>query len=137
MSFEVFRIARISRTAWSRLYVSIVSIFALSVLIQIAFAGDAALLDAAGWHLHTRWVAIFQWLSVALAVLSLFASRNWSFRVLNLVPILILLLQYVTIHYAINHGSAWVVGLHASGGAILFGFLIFLVTQWRYRGLPA
>jgi hypothetical protein len=136
MPQQLFRRVGISRTAVSRVYASIVLAFALSVLIQIAFAGDAALLDAAGWHLHTRWVAIFQWLSVALAVLACVVSRNWSFRLLNLVPILILLLQYATIHYAINHGIAWVVGMHASGGAILFGFLIFLLTQWRYRGLP-
>jgi hypothetical protein len=57
-------------------------------------------------------------------------------RALNLVPVLILLLQYVTIHYALNHDIAWVVGLHAGGGAVLFGFLIFLVTEWRRRGVP-
>jgi hypothetical protein len=118
----------------SRLYALVVIAFALAVLLQIAFAGNAALLDPEGWTLHAKWVAIFQWLSVALVVAAFFARRRWSFLALNAVPLVILLLQYVTIHYAVRHGLAWVVGLHAAGGAVLFGFLVFLGTEWRWRG---
>jgi Family of unknown function (DUF6220) len=125
----------ISRKAIARVYAGVALLFARSILIQIGLGGDAALLDPDGWRLHAKWVAIFQWLSIALVVLAFLVRRDWSFRALNFVPVLVLFLQYVTIHYAINHTVAWVVGLHAAGGAILFGFLIFLITEWRRRGL--
>jgi hypothetical protein len=115
----------------SRAYFLVVIVFALAVLLQIAFAGNAALLDPEGWTLHAKWVAIFQWLSIALPVLAFFKRRSWSFLALNFIPVVIVLVQYVSIHYAIRHGTAWIVGLHAAVGAILFGFLIFLLVDRR------
>lgn len=133
-SFELPGIARRQHgcVMVSRGYFLVVIVFALAVLLQIAFAGNAALLDPQGWLLHVKWVGIFQWLSVALVVLAVFKRRRWSFVAFNCIPMAILLVQYVSIHYAIRHGMAWIVGLHAASGAILFGFLVFLSSDRRH-----
>ena len=48
---------------------------ALSVLVQAYLAGAAAAVDADFWAAHKTWIAIFQWLSVPLAIAGFLGTR--------------------------------------------------------------
>jgi hypothetical protein len=122
------------RIAFGRLlYVGTVSIFALCVLIQAFFAGDAALLAPQMWQQHIAWVHVFQWLSVVQPVAAYLAGNRLRLILLNCLPMAILGLQYSLIHFAINRGEATFAGLHAVCGILLFGFLVFVFQEWRHR----
>jgi hypothetical protein len=115
------------------LFVGTVGILALSVLVQAFFAGDAAVLAPEMWQKHVAWVHIFQWLSVVLPVTAHLAGHRIGFTVLNCLPLVMIGLQYTFIHIAINHGEATFAGLHAVGGVLLFGLLVFVFQEWRHR----
>jgi hypothetical protein len=115
------------------IYVTIACLFALAVLIQTFLAGGAALLAPEQWGEHVAWVHIFQWICLALPISSYFAQRRITSALLNCLPILLIAMQYVLIHLAIKKGDATLVGFHAVGGVVLFGILVFLVQEWRYR----
>jgi Family of unknown function (DUF6220) len=119
--------------SWRVLFVGTVGIFALSVLVQAFFAGDAAVLAPEMWQKHVAWVHIFQWLSVALPVTAHLAGHRIGFTFLNCLPLVMVGLQYMLIHFAINHGRATYAGLHAVGGVLLFGLLVFVFQEWRNR----
>ncbi len=116
------------------LFIIIVGVFAVSVLVQIFLAGDAALLAPEMWQAHMEWVHIFQWLAVVLPIAAYFSARRLSFTLSNCLPILIIGLQYSLVHIGINRSAPIFVGLHAALGAVLFGFLIFIAQEWRYSG---
>jgi Family of unknown function (DUF6220) len=122
------------RSASARLlFVGTIGALALSVLVQALFAGDAAVLAPQMWQAHVAWVHIFQWLTVVLPVAAHFADRRIEFTALNCAPMVLIGLQYMLIHFAINHGRAIFAGLHAVGGVLLFGFLVFVFQEWRHR----
>jgi len=62
--------------------------------------------------------------------------RRTGFSLLNCLPMAIIGLQYMLIHTAIRRGLPGFVGLHAVGGVLLFGVLVFSVQEWRYRFRP-
>jgi hypothetical protein len=133
MAPEVLRPFR--RTASGRvLFVGTVGIFALSVLIQAFLAGDAAVLAPEMWLKHVAWVHIFQWLSVVLPVAAHLAGNRIWFTILNCLPMAMIGLQYTLIHLAINRGEVSFAGLHAVGGVLLFGYLVFVFEEWRHLG---
>lgn len=122
------------RGAFGRLlFVGTITIFALSVLVQAFFAGDAAILAPEMWQRHIAWVHIFQWFSVVLPVAAHLAGHRIGFTVLNCLPMVMIGLQYMLIHIAINHGKVTFAGLHAVAGVLLFGVLIFVFQEWRHR----
>jgi hypothetical protein len=122
---------RIAAGQW--LFAGTIAIFALAVLVQVFFAGDAAILAPEMWQRHVAWVHIFQWLSVVLPVTARLAGNRIGFTVLNCLPMVMIGLQYTLIHIAISRGNATFAGLHAMGGVLLFGFLVFDFQEWRYR----
>ena len=75
---------------------------ALSVLVQAYLAGAAAAVDADFWALHKTWIAIFQWLSVLLAIATFFGQRDLLTRLLSFVPMIIIAIQYTSIHLALR-----------------------------------
>ncbi len=85
-------------------------LFALSTLLQAFFAGSAAMIDPQYWTFHLRWVGVFQWLSVVLVVAAFVAN-----------------------HVAMRDSLAWLAGIHAVGGFILFGVLVLVIAD----GFPA
>jgi hypothetical protein len=107
---------------------------ALSVLVQAYLAGAAAAVDANFWALHKTWIAIFQWLSVPLAIASFLGKRDMLTRLLSIVPIIVIGIQYSSIHLALYHGFAWLAGIHAANAPLLFVVLVLLAM--RYRRLP-
>ena len=116
-----------------RLFVWTLNLFALAVLAQIFLAGYAALLAPEVWDQHVAWVHVFQWLSVALPIAAYFSVRRIGFALFNCLPMLIIGLQYMLVHMAIRRGEPALVGLHAVGGVLLFGVLVFGFQEWRYR----
>jgi len=83
---------------------------ALSVLVQAYLAGAAAAVDADFWAAHKTWIAIFQWLSVPLAIATFFGKHDTLTRLLSIVPIIVIAIQYSSIHLALHHGLAWARG---------------------------
>jgi hypothetical protein len=104
---------------------------ALSVLVQAYFAGAAAAVDADFWALHKTWIAVFQWLSVLLAIVTFFGQRDLLTRLLSFVPIIIIAIQYTSIHLALRKSIAWLAGVHAANAALLFGILVLLAMRCR------
>jgi hypothetical protein len=126
------------RTPWGNdlagfAYLATACLFALAILIQTFLAGDAALLAPEMWEEHVAWIHIFQWISVVLPVFAHLAERRIGFTALNCLPMAMIGLQYVSIHLAIKTGDSTLVGLHALGGIVLFGTVVFIVQEWRYR----
>lgn len=109
----------------------LVTLLALSVLVQAYFAGAAAAVDADLWAVHKAWIAIFQWLSVLLAIATFIGVRDWLTRWLSLVPIVIIAIQYSSIHLALRLGVAWLAGMHAANAPLLFGILVLLAVRYR------
>ena len=107
---------------------------ALSVLVQAYLAGAAAAVDANFWALHKTWIAIFQWLSMPLAIATFLGKRDVLTRLLSIVPIIVIGIQYSSIHLALHHGFAWLAGIHAANAPLLFAVLVLLAM--RYRRLP-
>ena len=104
---------------------------ALSVLIQAYLAGAATAVDADFWALHKTWIAIFQWLSVLLAIAIFFGQRDLLTRLLSFVPIVIIAIQYASIHLALRQSVAWLAGVHAANAPVLFGVLVVLAVRCR------
>ena len=73
-------------------------VLALSVLVQAYPAGAAAAVDADFWAAHKTWIAIFQWLSVPLAIATFFGKHDTLTRLLSIVPIIVIAIQYSSIH---------------------------------------
>jgi hypothetical protein len=107
---------------------------ALSVLVQAYFAGAAAAVDADFWTLHKTWIAIFQWLSVVLAIVIFVGYRDLLTRLLSFVPIVIVAIQYTSIHLALRQSAAWLAGIHAANAPLLFGVLTLLAVRCRRVG---
>jgi MFS-type transporter involved in bile tolerance (Atg22 family) len=106
-------------------------VLALSVLVQAYLAGAAAGVDADFWAAHKTWIAIFQWLSVPLAIATFFGKHDTLTRLLSIVPIIIIAIQYSSIHLALHHGLAWLAGIHAANAPLLFGVLVLLAMRYR------
>jgi hypothetical protein len=122
------------RAAFGRLvFVGTIGIFSAAVLVQAFLAGGAAVLAPEMWPKHVAWVHIFQWLSVVLPIAAHLAGHRIGFTVLNCLPMVMIGLQYMLIHFAINHGRVTFAGLHAAGGVLLFGVLVFIFQEWRHR----
>lgn len=111
--------------------VPVAALVALSVLAQAYLAGFAAVVDADYWSLHKSWIAIFQWLSVLLVLVTWAGRRDPTTRWLSVVPIVLIAAQYSSIHLALRHGVSWLAGLHAVIGFVLFGTLVLLVSRGR------
>src|ERR1700730_15358394 len=94
----------------------LVLVLALSVLGQAFLAGAAAAIDPAYWTLHKSWIAVFQWLSVLLAVAAWAGKQDALTRWLSTAPIVLIGLQYSFIHLAIRYGASGGAGLHAVAG---------------------
>jgi hypothetical protein len=109
----------------------LVTLLALSVLVQAYLAGAAATVDADLWAAHKAWISIFQWLSMLLAIATFVGKRDWLTRLLSLVPIMIIAIQYSSIHLALRHGVAWLAGMHAANAPLLFGVLVLLAVRYR------
>lgn len=107
-------------------------LFALSILLQAFFAGSAAMIDPQFWTFHQRWVSIFQWLSVVLVVTAWMAGRSRIAQWGSVAAVLIIGGQYTSIHVAVRDSLAWLAGLHAVGGFILFGVVVLVIAD----GLP-
>jgi hypothetical protein len=107
------------------------ALLALSVLVQAYLAGFAAVVDADYWSLHKSWIAIFQWLSVLLVLVTWVGRRDPTTRWLSFVPIVLIAAQYSSIHLALRHGVSWLAGLHAVIALVLFGTLVLLVSRSR------
>ncbi len=118
-----------ARALARKLVVPTAVLFALSMLLQAFFAGSAALVDPQYWDLHLRWVRIFQWLSVVLAVAAWAGGRRRTARWGSLAVLALLAGQYTSIHAALRHGLAWPAGLHAVGGFLLFGLLVLIIAE--------
>jgi hypothetical protein len=104
---------------------------AFSVLVQAYFAGAAAAVDADFWALHKTWIAVFQWFSVLLAIVTSLGQRDLLTRLLSSVPIIIIAIQYTSIHLALRKSIAWLAGVHAANAALLFGILVLLAVRCR------
>ena len=109
----------------------LVTLLALSVLVQAYLAGAAATVDADLWAAHKARISIFQWLRVLLAIATFVGKRDWLTRLLSLVPIIIIAIQYSSIHLALRHGVAWLAGIHAANAPLLFGVLVLLAVRYR------
>jgi hypothetical protein len=120
----------------TQLFVWVACLFALAVVCQVYLAGYAALLAPEVWDEHVAWVHFFQWFSVALPIAAHVSVRRIGFSLLNCLPMAIIGLQYMLIHNAIRRGLPGFVGLHAVGGVLLLGVLVFSVQEWRYRFRP-
>jgi mercuric ion transport protein len=121
------RLAELARVA----VVPVGALLALSVLAQAYLAGFAAVIDADYWSFHKTWIAIFQWLSVLLVLVTWAGRRDPTTRWLSFVPIVLIAAQYSSIHLALRHGVSWLAGLHAVIGFVLFGTLVLLVLRSR------
>jgi mercuric ion transport protein len=110
------------------------ALLALSVLVQAYLAGVAAVVDPDYWSLHKSWIAIFQWLSVALVLVTWVGRSHSAVRWMSVVPIVLIAAQYSSVHLALRHGVAWLAGLHAVMGFVLFGTLVLLVSRSRNVG---
>jgi hypothetical protein len=117
----------VARTATLPLVIAM----ALSVLIQAYFAGAAAAVDADFWTLHKTWIAVFQWLSVVSAIAVFVGYRDLLTRLLSFVPIVIIAIQYTSIHLALRQGVAWLADVHAANAPLLFGVLVLLAVRCR------
>jgi len=106
--------------------------FGVAVLIQIFFAGEAALIAPEDWERHLTWIHVFQWGSIALPIAAYAATRRLSFTALNCIPIVIIGLQYVLIHRAISNTLPVLAGLHAVSGALLVAFVTFVLQELRF-----
>jgi hypothetical protein len=106
--------------------------FGLAVLIQIYLAGEASMIEPDNWARHVAWVHLFQWLSVPLPFAAYRARRKLGFAALNCIPIVIIGLQYVLIHRAIEQARAPLAGLHAVCGALLLAYVAFVLQEWRH-----
>ncbi len=106
--------------------------FGVAVLIQIFFAGEAALIAPDDWERHLAWIHVFQWGSIALPIAAYVATRRLSFATLNCVPIVVIGLQYVLIHRAISSTLPFLAGLHAVFGALLVAFVTFVLQELRF-----
>jgi hypothetical protein len=58
------------------------------------------------WVRHVAWVHLFQGLSVPLPFAAYLARRKLGFAALNSIPIVIIGLQYVLIHRAVEQARA-------------------------------
>jgi hypothetical protein len=106
--------------------------FGVAVLIQIFFAGEAALIAPEDWERHLAWIHFFQWSSIALPVAAYAATRRLSFAALNCIPIVVIGVQYVLIHQAISNTLPVLAGLHAVCGALLIAFVTFVLQEMRF-----
>jgi hypothetical protein len=106
-------------------------VLALSVLIQTYLAGAAAIVDADFWASHKTWITIFQWLTVPLVIATFFGKHDALTRLLSIVPIIVIAVQYSSIHLALHHGLAWLAGIHAANAPLLFGVLVLLAMKYR------
>ncbi len=104
-------------------------LFALSTLLQAFFAGSAAMIDPQYWTFHLRWVGVFQWLSVVLVVAAFVANRSRIAKWGSVAAVLIIGGQYTSIHVAMRDSLAWLAGIHAVGGFILFGVLVLVIAD--------
>jgi hypothetical protein len=106
--------------------------FGLAVLIQIFLAGEASMIEPDDCRRHVAWVHLFQWLSVPLPFAAYLARRKLGFAALNCIPIVIIGLQYVLIHRAIEQAQAPLAGLHAVCGALLLAYVAFVPQGRRH-----
>lgn len=107
-------------------------LLALSVVVQAYLAGVAAVVDPDYWSLHKGWVAVFQWLSVALAAATWVGRRDRAMRWMSLIPVVIIAAQYSSIHLALGHRIAWLAGVHAANGFVLIGVLVLFAARSRH-----
>jgi hypothetical protein len=112
-------------------FLALTAAFGLAVLVQIFLAGEASMIEPDVWGRHVGWVHLFQWISVPLPFAAYLARRKLGFAALNCVPIVIIGLQYVMIHRAIEQARAPLAGLHAVCGALLIAYVAFVLQEWR------
>jgi mercuric ion transport protein len=130
MQSETGLLARYNRLA-GPLFLVLTAAFGLAVLIQIFLAGEASMIEPDDWGRHVAWVHLFQWLSVPLPFAAYLARRKLGFAALNCVPFVIIGLQYVLIHRAIEQARAPLAGVHAVFGALLLAYVAFVLQEWR------
>jgi mercuric ion transport protein len=115
------------------IFLVLTAAFGLAVIIQIFLAGEASMIEPDNWARHVAWVHLFQWLSVPLPFAAYLARRRLGFAALNCTPVVIIGLQYVLIHRAIEQARAPFAGLHAVCGALLLAYVAFVLQEWRQR----
>jgi mercuric ion transport protein len=113
------------------IFLVLTAAFGVAVLIQIFLAGEASMIEPDDWGRHVAWIHLFQWLSVPLPFAAYLARRRLGFAALNCIPIVIIGLQYVLIHRAIEQARAPLAGLHAVCGALLLAYVAFVLQGWR------
>ncbi len=112
------------------IFLVLTAAFGLAVVIQIFLVGEASMIEPDDWGRHVGWVHMFQWLSLPLPFAAYLARRKLAFAALNCIPIVIIGLQYVLIHRAIEQAWAPLAGVHAVCGALLVAYVTFVLQRF-------
>ena len=101
----------------------------LALLVQAFTAGMAAIADPEWWQSHVAWVHTFQWLVVMVPVGAAAAPVARRAKWASVTPLLLMGLQYVLAHRAIEGSFPIGFGLHAANALLLFGITMYLLQS--------
>ena len=112
------------------------ALLALALLGQAFTAGMAAITDPDWWQAHLVWVHAFQWLVLIVPVSAVAAPVPGRVKGVSLGPLFLMGLQYVLAHRGMDGRFPIGLGLHAAGGFLLFGAVLYLLfaTSARSNG---
>jgi len=100
----------------------------IALLIQAFLAGVAAMTDPSWWELHRAWVNIFQWLVVLPPACAVLARYPRWLTATNILPIVLIYLQYVWAEFGRDGAWAYALGVHAASAMVLFATSMFLLA---------
>lgn len=103
------------------------ALLALALLGQAFTAGMAAITDPDWWQAHVAWVHAFQWLVLVLPVSAAAAPVPRRVKGASLGPLFLMGLQYVLAHRGMDGSFPTGLGLHAAGGFVLFGAVLYVL----------
>lgn len=103
-------------------YAVLVSIFVVSVLIQVFFAGMGAF--GADWSYHIGFVHLLEPLPLLMVPVAFLGRMPWALRLLPLA-----LLVLIGAQYALAHAAVPAAALHPANALLIF--LVGLFMTWR------
>jgi hypothetical protein len=106
--------------------------FVAALLAQLFLSGLAVFVAPGWWVRHVAWVHVFQWLAPAALGLALAGRSSRVVRVLAVLVLVVLFLQYTTAEFRLVESRHVWAALHPVSGFLLLWVAIELGRRaWR------
>lgn len=106
--------------------------FVAALFAQLFVSGLAVFVGPGYWLRHLAWVHAFQWFAPAALVLALLGRSSRAVKILSVLTLVLLSLQYTTADFRLVESRRMWAALHPVGGFLLLWIAIDLARRaWR------